>query len=122
MRKALFLILVMILIGTVGYYFLEGWPFLDGFYMTIITIFTVGFREVKPLTSGGQLFTIVIILGGVGTLIYAFTQLGDMVFGGGITFNPSPETEIQVGDTLLVLGGKDSERNFEKLFVRGTET
>ncbi|MFA9453401.1 MAG: ion channel [Candidatus Aminicenantaceae bacterium] len=122
MRKALFLILVMILIGTVGHYFLEGWPFLDGFYMTIITIFTVGFREVPPLTPGGQLFTIVIILGGVGTLIYAFTQIGDMVFGQDITFNPSPETEIQVGDTLLVLGGKDSERNFEKLFVRGTET
>ncbi len=85
MRKALFLILVMILIGTVGYYFLEGWTFLEGFYMTIITIFTVGFREVQPLTPGGQLFTILIILGGVGTLIYAFTQFGDLVFGGGMS-------------------------------------
>jgi voltage-gated potassium channel len=55
MRKALLLILLVILTGTIGYYVLEGWPFLDGFYMTIITIFTVGFREVQPLTPGGTL-------------------------------------------------------------------
>ncbi len=85
MKNALFLILIMILIGTVGYYFLEGWPFLDGFYMTIITIFTVGFREVRPLSPVGELFTVVLILGGVGTLIYAFTRIGDLVFGGGMS-------------------------------------
>jgi voltage-gated potassium channel len=85
MRKALLLILLVIILGTLGYYFLEGWPLLDGFYMTIITIFTVGFREVQTLTLRGQVFTVFIILAGVGTLLYAFTQLGDMVFGGGMS-------------------------------------
>jgi voltage-gated potassium channel len=41
--------------------------------------------------------------------------------GQDITFNPSPETEIQVGDTLLVLGDEDSERTFQRLFVQGSE-
>ncbi len=84
MRKALILIGMVILLGTLGYYFLEGWSLLDGFYMTVITIFTVGFREVRVLTPGGQIFTVFIILCGVVTLTYAFTQLGDMVFGGGV--------------------------------------
>ncbi len=79
------LILLVIFTGTIGYYFLEGWSLLDGFYMTIITIFTVGFREVQILTPRGQVFTVFIILGGVGTLIYSFTLLGDMVFGGGVS-------------------------------------
>lgn len=85
MRKAMLLILLVIILGTIGYYLLEGWPLLDGFYMTIITIFTVGFREVQTLTLRGQVFTVFIILAGVGTLIYAFTQLGNMVFGGGMS-------------------------------------
>ncbi len=42
--------------------------------------------------------------------------------GKDITFNPSPEIEIQVGDTLLVLGDEDSEKAFETLFVRGSKT
>ncbi len=124
MRKALFLILVMILIGTVGYYFLEGWPILDGFYMTIITIFTVGFREVQPLTPGGRLFTIVIILGGVGTLIYAFTQLGDLVFGGGmrtLLWRKRMERQIsRLRDHYIVCGyGRMGETVVERLHEEG---
>ena len=72
MWKPIVLILLVILIGTIGYHLIENLAFLDSLYMTIITITTVGFREVKePLTPGGQIFTIFIILGGVGTAIFA---------------------------------------------------
>lgn len=108
MRKALMLLLLVILMGTLGYYFLEGWPLLDGFYMTIITIFTVGFREVRVLTPGGKIFTVFIILGGVGTLIYTFTRLGDMVFGGGMSkyfWRKSMEKRIsRLKDHFIVCG------------------
>lgn len=57
---------------------------LDCFYMTIITIFTVGFGEVKELSPAGQIFTIFVILGGVGTAIFAFTKLAEITFEGGI--------------------------------------
>jgi voltage-gated potassium channel len=74
MWKPLFLILLIIAIGAVGYHIIEGLSPLDSLYMTVITIFTVGFREVKTLSPQGQLFTIFVILGGVGTAIYTFTK------------------------------------------------
>jgi voltage-gated potassium channel len=61
-----------ILFGTVGYAVVERWSLLDSFYMTIITISTVGFTEVHPLNTPGRLFTSVLIVGGVGTMLYAF--------------------------------------------------
>jgi len=84
MSKPLILILLIIVISTVGFHIIEGWPFLDCFYMTIITIFTVGFGEVRELSPSGQIFTIFVILGGVGTAIFAFTKLAEITFEGGI--------------------------------------
>jgi len=84
MWKPLLLLLIMILIGTVGYHLIEGWPFLDCLYMTVITIFTVGFKEVKELSSLGQVFTIFVIFGGAGTAVFSFTKIAEMVYEGGI--------------------------------------
>ncbi|MDA2916974.1 potassium channel protein [Nitrospinae bacterium AH_259_B05_G02_I21] len=63
--------------GTVGYHFLEGWPWLDAFYMTLITITTVGFGEVHPLSGSGRLFTVALLVTGVGTVLYGVTTLGE---------------------------------------------
>ncbi|MDH5707224.1 MAG: potassium channel protein, partial [Candidatus Aminicenantes bacterium] len=84
MWKPLLLILLMIIIGIIGFHIIEGWPFLDCLYMTVITIFTVGFKEVYDLSPVGRIFTIFIILGGVGTAIFAFTKMAEIVYGGGI--------------------------------------
>jgi len=67
------LIVLIISGGTLGYVFLEGWSFFDSFYMTIITLTTVGFGEVHPLSRVGKLFTIALIVGGVGTVFYALS-------------------------------------------------
>lgn len=67
------LIVTIILCGTLGYSFLEGWDFFDSFYMTIITLTTVGFGEVHPLSRIGRLFTVVLIIGGVGTVFYVLS-------------------------------------------------
>jgi len=53
MWKPLLLILLMIIIGIIGFHIIEGWPFLDCLYMTVITIFTVGFKEVYDLSPVG---------------------------------------------------------------------
>ncbi|MFP4082698.1 MAG: insulinase family protein [Candidatus Aminicenantes bacterium] len=84
MLRPLFLVVSLILMGVLGYHFIEQWPLLDCLYMTVITIFTVGFKEVKQLSPSGQIFTIFIILGGAGTALYAFTKIGEIVFEGGI--------------------------------------
>ncbi|PYR89458.1 MAG: potassium channel protein [Acidobacteria bacterium] len=59
--------------GTVGYVLIEGWSPWDAFYMTVITITTVGYREVHPMSRAGEAFTVVILLSGVGSFFYAFT-------------------------------------------------
>ncbi|MBM6400351.1 potassium channel family protein [Phycicoccus sonneratiae] len=68
-------------VGTVGYTAL-GFPLLDALYQTVTTVATVGFREVRPLGPGGQLFTIVLILLGVGTVLYNLGVLVEAVTEG----------------------------------------
>jgi voltage-gated potassium channel len=64
-------LLALLVGGTVGYRLIGGWSWLDALYMTVITITTVGFHEVRPLGAGGRVFTMVLALGGVFTAFYA---------------------------------------------------
>ncbi len=68
--------------GIVGYIVIEGWSFLDSLYMTIITITTVGFSEVHPLTSNGRIFSIFLMVGGVGGALYALTGIIEYIIEG----------------------------------------
>lgn len=79
-----FLILLLLIIagGTFGYMFIEGWSFVDAFYMTIITVSTVGFGEVRELTLYGKLFTTFLIIFSFGIFAYALSSLTLYVIGG----------------------------------------
>jgi voltage-gated potassium channel len=70
--------------GTIGYVLIERWPAWDALYMTVTTVTTVGYREVHPLSFAGQVFTVLVIVGGVGTAFYTFTMLASIVVGGGL--------------------------------------
>ncbi|MBJ7357182.1 potassium channel protein [Nocardioides sp.] len=70
--------------GIVGYLLL-GFTLLEAVYQTITTVATVGFREVRPLDATGQVFTIVLILLGVGTALYTFGVLMEAVIEGHLT-------------------------------------
>ncbi|MBW2208462.1 MAG: potassium channel family protein, partial [Deltaproteobacteria bacterium] len=61
---------VILLVGTGGYMLFEHWDFMDALYMTVITITTVGYREVGPVSGTGRIFTIFIIFFGVGIIAY----------------------------------------------------
>src|SRR5471030_2718047 len=63
---------------------IEGWDAWDAFYMTIITITTVGYEEVHTLSRTGQAFTVVLLLSGVGAALYTFTLLATVVVEGGL--------------------------------------
>jgi len=67
--------------GTLGYWVI-GLSLLDAVYQTVTTVSTVGFRELFPQTTGPEVFTIILILAGVGTVIYAFGVLLEAVIEG----------------------------------------
>jgi voltage-gated potassium channel len=81
---AVALLFAVLVGGTFGYTVLEGWSLWDGFYMTATTITTVGFKEVHPLSRAGEVFTVGVIVGGVGTAFYTFTLLASLVVEGGL--------------------------------------
>lgn len=76
------MILVIITGGTIGYMLIEGWDFVDSFYMTIITVSTVGFREVAELSVYGKFFTAFLIISSFGTFAFAITTITTYVVGG----------------------------------------
>ncbi|MDU9048922.1 MAG: potassium channel protein [Candidatus Electrothrix sp. Rat3] len=87
MRKYLLFIaplLIFLVIGPAGYIFLEGTSFLDGLYLTIITISTVGYGDIAPTTSAGRLFTVLLIFSGVGYVMYMFSQITEAMVEGGL--------------------------------------
>jgi voltage-gated potassium channel len=69
------LLCLLVLLGTAGYMAIEGWSLLDALYQTVTTLSTVGFREVHPLSTAGQIFTIILIIGGVGGVLYTLTAV-----------------------------------------------
>jgi voltage-gated potassium channel len=71
----LFTLAVVLVTGTAGYMIIEDWSLLDAAYMASITITTVGYSEVRPLSQSGQIFTIGLMFLGVGTAFYILTAL-----------------------------------------------
>lgn len=69
------LLVACTVLGTLGYRFIEGWPILDALYMTVITLGTVGYGETHPLSMQGRLFTIFLIMGGIGLVTYGLSTV-----------------------------------------------
>ena len=81
---AVALLVLIIAGGTAGYVVIEGWSAWDAFYMTIITVTTVGYEEVHKLSRPGQVFTVGLLISGVGAALYTFTLLATVVVEGGL--------------------------------------
>ena len=73
---------VILISGVAGFMLIEKWNFLDSLYMTLITLTTVGFGEVRKLSPSGQIFTIGLIVVGVGTIFYIFAAINTYIFEG----------------------------------------
>src|SRR5690348_697165 len=91
---------VLFVFGTVGFHVIEGWPWFDAFYMVLITVSTVGYSEVHPLSHAGRVFNVAIIILGVGLLFLAIGALAQMLL----------EFEL-----LNVFGRRRMEREIERL-------
>lgn len=80
--RVLILLAAVCCIGILGYMVIEGWAFLDSVFMTIITLTTVGFGEVRPLSPPGRVFTIFLLFIGVGVLLYGVSSLTAFIVEG----------------------------------------
>ncbi|HEY4612977.1 MAG TPA: potassium channel protein [Bacteroidota bacterium] len=79
------LLVFILLVGMFGYHFIEGWPMFDALYMTVITLATVGYGETHALSTEGRMFTIFLIMGGMGIILYGVTEVTAFIIEGEMT-------------------------------------
>lgn len=79
---AILLLVLVTVMGTVGYIYIEGYSFIEAFYMTIITLSTVGFTEVRPLSDAGRIFTSILIIFNIAVFAYSVSLLSRFILEG----------------------------------------
>ena len=79
---ALLLLLVIFFVGITGFIIIEGYTLAEAFYMTVLTVSTVGFNEVRPLSDIGRLFTAFLIIFSFSTFVYAVTSISNYILDG----------------------------------------
>jgi voltage-gated potassium channel len=77
-------ICIVATVGIAGFIFIENYNLLDAIYMTVITIATIGYEEIRPLSNAGKVFNIVLILSSFATVAYAITRVSQYVLDGGL--------------------------------------
>ena len=84
-REALRIVVLLgsiLLVGMLGYHLIEGWSIFDALYMTVITLATVGYGETHPLSTTGRVFTMFLILGGMGMILYGVSRITSFIVEG----------------------------------------
>ncbi|HAF29911.1 MAG TPA: potassium channel protein [Bacteroidales bacterium] len=114
------LLMMSVILGTSGFILIEGFTFTEAFFMTIITISTVGFREVHPLSELGQFFTAFLIVISFGIFAYAVTTLTryivDGVFRNYLKDNKVKTKIAKLSNHVIVVGyGRNGKQAIEEL-------
>src|SRR5215207_9037357 len=74
----------ILVLGVLGYMLFVGWSFMDALYMTAITVTTVGYEEVHEVDTTGRLWTMALLITGVGTLFYAAVSSVELAVEGAV--------------------------------------
>jgi voltage-gated potassium channel len=129
---ALFLLLFVILVAAAYYIVIEGratgeyWSAVDGLYMAVLTVTTVGFMEVHPLSQHGRIFTIALAITGIGLLAYAVRSAATLLVGQQLSAEVQYRRRLralrQVQDHFIVCGyGRMGSEAVQQLRRRGLE-
>ncbi|TAL62507.1 MAG: potassium channel protein [Nitrospirae bacterium] len=76
------LLVLIVVAGVIGFSAIEGYTLFEALYMTTITVATVGFQEVHPLSDAGRMFTIILIITSFGTFAFAITSITRYIMDG----------------------------------------
>ena len=120
------LLLSILVIGTTGYHLIEGLELIDSLYMTVITISTVGFKEVgdEPLSSAGKVFTMGLIISSLGSLAYVGSNMARFVFDGELanyikTYRVDKKIATLRNHVIIVGYGRNGEQAAVELAEHG---
>lgn len=102
---ALSILAVVFLLGSLGYHFIEGMPFFDGFYMTFITITTIGFTELANLSQTGRILTMVLFVMGIGVISYIASQTTQLIFESEIFRIRAMKKQLEKMDQHYIIAG-----------------
>lgn len=124
LQLSIALLLLLVIVGTIGYIVIERMRAIDALYMTIITLTTVGFGEVDPLDGAGKLFTIILIVLGVGSAAWAVSNAAEVMLGQtfwvSVQRRRNRETVMQLKDHYVVCGyGRLGRQIVRDLEARG---
>ena len=129
LRNTYLVLLVLIgvmIIGVVGFYYIEDFTLMESFYMTVITISTVGFKEVRPLSPGGQLFTSFLIIGSFGTFAYGISVVTRSILNGELAeyfklYRLEQTIQNLEGHVIIAGYGRNGRRAAQKLKAYGSD-
>lgn len=112
----------VVAVGTLGYVILEGWPVLDAVYMTVITIGSVGYAEVHPLSTNGRIFTMGLIVAGLGVMGYGLSTVTAFPVEGELTDalrKRRMERKIaSLRDHVILVGGGETGKHIVEEFAK----
>jgi voltage-gated potassium channel len=117
---AAIIVISILSIGTLGYFIIEGYSITEAVYMTIITVATVGFKEVRDLSIPGMWFTIFLILLSLGLLTFALSHIAGhfgQVIVNNLKSNRKVEKKIStIKEHVIVVGyGRNGQQAVEEL-------
>lgn len=125
-----YLVLIVLLgvlcLGVIGFYYIEEYSLLESFYMTVITISTVGFKEVRPLSPPGQLFTSFLIIGSFGTFAYGISVVTRSILNGELAeyfklYRLEQSIQNLSGHVIIAGYGRNGRRAAQKLKAYGSD-
>lgn len=121
---AFVLLIVIFCLGSLGYHYLTGMSYFDGFYMTFITITTIGFGEMSHFTTEARILTVMISVFGIGTLAYIASQTTQLIFENEIFYQRVLQRRInKMNNHYIICGyGRIGHRIAEVLNESGIET
>lgn len=122
---SIFAFVLILLSGTFGYMLIENYNLLDSLYMTIVTLSTVGYREVQPLSENGKVFTIFLIVVNLSTFTYFITQLSayflDGEFAATYKLYKMKNAITELEGQIIICGFGRTGREAAKIFHHGQQ-